>query len=152
MTTIAINANEIAADGLHTWGNEIRGMSFPKLRRDGATIYGLTGWAAMFDALIAWHKAGADPKDVPPSDGDWTLIVVDRPGWVAKYTKGCPYRDELSLSVPIGFGSGGDYAAGAMWAGKTPSEAVALVSEYLSDSGGAITVFQIQPELREAAE
>jgi len=155
MTTIAYDGTTIAADGQRTWGDQIAGLSFRKLRREGDTIYGFTGLAPMFDVMVAWHRNGADPGKLPvghDKDG-WTLVVVDKSG-LGKYTSTCPYIERFD--PPVAFGAGQDYAVGAMWAGATAEHAVRLVAQNTNHTGGDIQAIGVVPILAqqrpEAAE
>jgi hypothetical protein len=159
MTTIAVSASQIAADGQRIWGDLIAGRQFKKIRVCHGAIYAFTGLVPMHEPMIAWHAAGADPAKLPhgASDdkhGGWTLIVVDREG-VGKYTNSCPYLERLD--TPVAFGAGQDYAMGAMWHGASAGEAVRLVAAHTNHTGGVIQVVDIAEALgldkaREAAE
>lgn len=160
MTTIAITSTDIAADGMRTWGDEIRGLAFEKLRidREHKRIYGFTGTCALIDVMIKWHQDGANaeslPKQPTSDDHSWTLVVVDAQG-VHKYTSTCPYVE--SFDAPIGFGAGGEMALGAMLAGKSAREAVEIVAGQCNHTGGRIQSINIasvvgEPGLAVAAE
>jgi hypothetical protein len=151
MTTIAFDGANIAADGLaSTYDGEIRSLTREKLRVVGGYIYGMSGDAAMFGALIAWHRSGADPGELPPSGDDarWTLIVVDAAGGIYRYSHDCPYSD--ALEAPCAFGSGGDIALGAMLAKATAEQAVMLVAGRTTHTGGAIRTYNIYQTLGES--
>jgi ATP-dependent protease HslVU (ClpYQ) peptidase subunit len=149
MTTIAISKTAIAADGLRTWGDQVRGTSFHKILRvekDGEkTIYAMSGMAPMFLPLVQWHSMNnADPDKVPKGDGDWSLIVLTKPGMVVKYSSLCPYPEVFE--APIAFGAGGDYAMGAMMAGASASAAVEIVARLCNHTGGNITTIDLEKE------
>ena len=158
MTTIAIDRHEIAADGQRTWGGEYRGMDFEKIKIVDGVVYAYTGLTPLFGPMIEWHRRGANPEDLPKCSGDdgWTLIVIDRPGVVSKYTVTCPYREDFALDDPIAFGAGCDYAMGAMWHGATPTQAVMHVARHLNHTGGKIIAIAlplpIGQQMPEAAE
>jgi hypothetical protein len=160
MTTIAIDSmGFVAADGLRTWGGDIVARDEQKVRVRYGRIYALTGIAGGFEPLIKWHgEHKADPERLPKIGGDddsWTLIVIERPGEVMKFTKTCPYPE--CFRPPVAFGAGLDLAKGAMLWGATAPEAVKLVSEHTNHTGGEIQVVNISEALglqpiREAAE
>lgn len=142
MTTIAIDRTHVAADGLRTWGDEIRGTNHQKIRVSNGMIYALTGSAPMFGPAVEWHEKGADPKTVPKCDGrEWTLIVVDSSGIVTKWSDTCPYPE--SFDAPIAFGAGADLAMGAMLAGASARRAVELVAGLHVHTGGTIREIEI---------
>ena len=146
MTTIAVTATQMAADGLRTWGDQVCGRAHKKIKHIGHVLYGFTGLTAMFDPIVEWHQDGARPKDLPEckSDSGWSLIVVDRFG-ISKYTSTCPYPERFD--PPIAFGAGCDYAMGAMWAGRSAADAIRLVAENCSHTGGEIQVIDIAEAL-----
>ena len=161
MTTIAIDKyGTIAADGLRTWGGDIVGRTEQKIRMRHGRIYALTGTAGFFEPLIAWHgEHHANPEKMPKCEGenDWTLIVIDRPGLVTKYTKTCPYPE--TFEPPVAFGAGLDLAKGAMLFGASAREAVELVAHNTNHTGGEILSWDIAMALaahavpvKEAAE
>jgi ATP-dependent protease HslVU (ClpYQ) peptidase subunit len=152
MTTIAIDAHTIAADGLRTWGDDIVGRSERKIRIWGGRIYALTGMAPYFEALMTWHARGADPEKAIKCEApnSWMLIVIERPREVIKYTNTCPYPEVFT--PPIAFGAGLDLAKGAMLAGATAREAVQLAIDNTTHSGGEIQVEDIAAVLAEPVE
>ena len=145
MTTIAISDGFIVADGLRTWGSEIRGRAHKKIRVVGSLIYAFTGLVPMQEPMIEWHRAGADPTKLPhgaadDKHGGWTLIVIDKDG-IGKYTDGCPYLERFD--PPIAFGAGQDYAIGAMLVGASAQHAVEAVASLCNHTGGEIQVVDI---------
>ncbi len=141
MTTIAIKDDIIAADGRRSWGSEIRGEGCEKIKIKHGRIYAFTGVVPMFDPLIEWHNAGANPSAVPPSkDCDWHLIVIDAAG-VHKFSESCPHPE--MFDQPVAFGAGGDYAMGAMLAGADARRAVEITASITTHTGGKITAVGI---------
>ena len=162
MTTIAVTATEVAADGQRMWGCEIVNLTTEKIHVQDGMIYAFSGTFPLFHPMIEWHLAGADPKELPTGvdykENGWTLVVIDD-GGLFKYTSSCPYPEELE--PPIAFGAGGDYATGAMLHGATAKEAVEIVARLCNHTGGQIKVVDIakvtgftlrRTHLREAAE
>lgn len=158
MTTIAVDSRTIAADGWRTWGGDIVCRTEEKVRIRHGRIYALTGLAGVFEPLIAWHgERNADPERLPKcgDEDSWTLIVIERPGLILKYTKTCPYPEYFE--PPVAFGAGLDLAKGAMLWGATSSEAVQLVAQHTNHTGGRVLSYDIAEALglqqvREAAE
>lgn len=147
MTTIAFDGRTIAADGMRTWGGEIRGLAHQKLLVRGKCIYAFTGLTPMFEPMVAWHVGGATLEAMPrlpagPDEkGGWTLIVIDQKG-LGKYTDSCPYPERFD--PPIAFGAGGDYAIGAMLAGADAKRAVEIVSNLCNHTGGTIQAIDVE--------
>ena len=149
MTTIAIDAHGFAAaDGLRTWGGDIVGRTEEKLRLRYGRLYSLTGTYGVFEPLIKWHgEDKADPEKVPKLSGDnsWTLIVIEGPSLITKYTNTCPYAEPFD--PPVAFGAGLDLAKGAMLFGATAEQAVQLVADNTEHTGGRIQVVNIAEAL-----
>ena len=158
MTTIAIDAlGNIAADGRRTAGNEIIRYDAEKIKVSHGRIYALTGCCSLLDALISWHHAGADASKMPTykGDGGWYLIVFQADGMYT-YSNDVPYSMGDEIKAPMAFGSGQNWAMGAMLAGKSAKEAVEIACKVDIYSGGQIKVMNIAdtlaPKLKEAAE
>jgi hypothetical protein len=137
MTTIAMDGKTVAADTLRVSGTEIVDRQTAKIIvREGQT-FAFTGDFGVFEPLIAWYLAGADVAQVPKLDGDgsWLLLVPQR-DHVWSYSKAMPYGD--TFPYPTAWGSGGPYAQGALLAGKTPAEAVAIAMKLDIYTGGEI--------------
>jgi hypothetical protein len=147
MTTIIATLEEIAGDGLSCdRSDRILGYREEKIRvRDGA-IYAVSGAACVRDALIIWHKKGADPKEIPKlEDGyGWTMLVIDAKG-AFLLTSSAPYKDPVDL--PFALGSGGDYALGAIAAGADARRAIEIAAIYDRSTGGEIQVVNITQAL-----
>lgn len=158
MTTIAIDAfGNIAADGRSTSDNEICRHDVEKIIFRHGRIYGLTGCASMRDVLVEWHNAGADDHKLPVYSGGngWGLIVIRDDG-IYFYTNTCPHSMANEYKAPAAFGSGQQWAMGAMMAGKTAKEAVEIACKIDTGSGGNIISMNIADtlsmKLKEAAE
>ena len=158
MTTIAIDAlGNIAADGRVTCGNEIIRDDAEKITFQHGRIYALTGCSSMLTALVKWHHEGADANKLPLYKGDrgWFLIVIQDEGLFG-YSNDVPYAEPNEYNMPVAFGSGQNWAMGAMLKGATAREAVEIACQIDTGSGGKITSMNIAdtlaPKLKEAAE
>lgn len=141
MTTIATDGITIAADGLGVCGSERTWRDAKKLKVVGKRIYGITGDAPVFDALIQWHEDGAAPEKIPKIENPtWRLIVVDDAG-LRCFTPSCLFPD--TFPFPQSFGSGADYAAMAMHLGLSPRDAVEKASHFDVYTNDTITEINI---------
>jgi ATP-dependent protease HslVU (ClpYQ) peptidase subunit len=153
MTTIACDGQKVAADGLGCCGHEQSQTDVCKLKFSGNVIYGITGVRAMFDALIMWHKTGADSKNFPPLTGtdEHVSLLVFLSDHCLRFTNECPYPDEFPY--PQAFGSGPEYATAAMALGATAREAVEVAARFDVYTGGEITEMTLPVNVAtEAAE
>jgi ATP-dependent protease HslVU (ClpYQ) peptidase subunit len=139
MTVIAFDGITIAADkccvvsGLKTVTTKI----FKVLRPNGkAAVVAISGSLNIGLMLIDWFKNGeilADWPSLQDKDELWTrLIVLDANGL---YTYDNHHQKIPIESDPVAFGTGRDFALGAMSHGASAVEAVFIASQ-LSDSCG----------------
>lgn len=160
MTTIATDGRTIAADGLACFGNEVVSATARKMAVRGGRIYALAGAGGMMNALIDWVETGASPNNMPPvsdkSSGFAILVIGPDPSDRVFYSDVCPYPQPVP---PVfAFGSGADFALGAMHAGLSPEEAIGMVIRHRLNvhTGGEIQVIDIasviSPVLQAAAE
>ena len=149
MTTIAFDGRFLAADRRVMHSNEIIARACRKLdvAGDPAMAFASTGmiieeWRA---ALIGWWLAGHAPGDLPPFGGDikdaGSFVVIEPDGavWNATYVCPYPWRD----APPCAWGTGADFATGAMLAGKSAMEAVAIAAQRDANTGGGMQFIDI---------
>lgn len=144
MTTIAWDGKTVAADSLKTIrdGFERRAGSFQKIKRVGDIVYAITGSAALFDPLIEWHKEGAFRNKMPKDKHDgYSALLVFSEGRCFCYTTDIGYPEELF--APDAFGSGSDYALGALHAGVDAARAVQVAMICNPQTGGEIQVVDL---------
>lgn len=144
MTTIAWDGRYVAADSLMISGSYKHPMPYQKLRLGNGVVYGLTGFAAWFDAWIKWYEAGADPAATPAcnlsGDNAGSFIVFAKDN-VKFYTREMPYP--LKLEAPDAWGSGAEYAIGAMMAGAKADEAIRIAIKVDHGTGGEAQVIDL---------
>lgn len=135
MTTIASDGKTVAADGLSTFIDERVNHDYRKITLfEHDKLFGFTGKEAIFKPAIVWYLGGADPDKIPKAK-DWGLYVFTLQG-VDRFTDESPYADRFPY--PCAFGSGRDYAMGAMLAGASPKKAVEIAALLDVYTGGVI--------------
>lgn len=160
MTIIASDGTTLAGDGRVIAGHShIVTDDFQKIKVRGnpPRIYAICGLLAIFDALIAWHLAGAKADDVPklPKDTDgWSLLVIDHQG-PKLYQSNAPYA--FPVSYPFAMGIGEEYAITLLDVGFSPERAIRQACKREAHAGGEIQVVNIAEalglgQIREAAE
>lgn len=160
MTTIATDGRTVAADGLACFGSEVISTTAQKITVCGGRIYAVSGAGGMVKALVDWIEMGASPSSMPPvsdkSSGFSLLVIGPGPDERFFYSDVCPYPQPVP---PVfAFGSGADFALGAMHAGLSPEEAIGMVIRHRLNvhTGGEIQVIDIasviSPVLQAAAE
>lgn len=139
MTTIAYRDGILAADGRVTAGGLILTDQCKKITRlsDGS-LFALCGDDLLEERLIEWLENCE--TSAPPQGKDFTAVLVETDGSLKVFTgqgdRFVPYQFDRFCA----FGSGEDFAYGAMEMGATAELAVraAIARNYLS--GGSIQV------------
>ena len=139
MTTIATDGKSMAGDGLCIGNGLVHGTSVRKvfLLSDGR-IVGIAGCAYTPGAFVPWLESGGDKPDLPEC---FEALVLHPNGRCQSYNEKCFAMDQ---EVPAVTGSGGAVALGAMLAGKSPEEAVAIACLRDTGTGGTIVVERVQ--------
>ncbi len=135
MTTIAWDGLTLAADSLVTAGKD-RWGSHRKLIKHKGRLIAFTGSIAGGLVLIEWFCEGAEPQEFPrlKSDEHAQLIVVaDGKAWHYE-SRHIPSM----CGVPSAWGTGREYALGAMAAGADARQAVRIAARFDALTGGRI--------------
>lgn len=146
MTVIAWDGRSVAADTLATAGGYRDQKPSRKIVRRGDYAYGIVGYPAWFEAWIKWHERGADPAFIPSSGisaDDAGNFLVFKADAAFVCSARMPYLAEVG--APDAWGSGCDFAIGAMHAGADAREAVAIAIACSPSCGGSIDVIELLP-------
>lgn len=133
MTTIATDGKTIAADSRGTAAEIIRCNTEEKLvRLSDGRIVGYSGTSHAARAYVAWLEAGGER---PQITGNFSALVLHPDGSAEVH-----YSDDMPdrVDLPAVLGSGGSIALGAMLAGATPAEAVAIAAQRDPFTGGEV--------------
>jgi ATP-dependent protease HslVU (ClpYQ) peptidase subunit len=144
MTTLAFDGKTFAADKQSTCGSRKATVTkvwkiTPKGRK-GSVLLGVCG--NVVDGLLVkeWVEAGM-PVDDKPVIEDVGAIVVTPTGRILELDNSVvPIEIEDSF---IAIGSGGNYAMGAMAAGKSAVEAVEIAGRFDPYTGRGVTVVEL---------
>jgi ATP-dependent protease HslVU (ClpYQ) peptidase subunit len=148
MTTIACDGKNVAADGRTTVGPELVWNDRAKIVVRPTFIAAFCGLAAGKLVLPQWIENGADPTQYPPGLHDNCTI------WL--YRKGAKTPEVQSGNVPYftpipwvhAFGTGREYAMGAMAMGASAADAVRVAVRWDLNSGGRVTSINIREHFR----
>jgi ATP-dependent HslUV protease subunit HslV len=140
VTTIAYRDGVLAADTQITAGGGVSGH-VQKAFRKGSILYSTTGCSGLGDAFLTWVAGGlkGDPPVMKEDDNDAHGYIFpggDRVVW--RFNKVWATHHAPFFA----FGSGADYALGAMEMGATAEQAVAAAIKFDTNSGGPITVLR----------
>lgn len=154
MTTLASDGRTVAGDGLETSGNEPVRFDVQKLfRGHNGEVLGFLGASAFRQPVLDWYRAGCNPESMPKADDGshyaWTFAVF-KPEHALLYRCDCPYPS--TFPYPAAFGSGENYALGALFADATPERAVHIAARLNVKTGGTIAVMSIIPGTATVAE
>lgn len=139
MTTIAYRDGILAADKQATdCGLAFAISKLWRLRRAGGDelLLAACGNADAGLAMRDWYERGASREDFPEiqKGDDWCrLIVVTREG--VKFFERLPYAIQPDPAPFMAWGSGRDFALGAMALGASAVEAVEIASRFDVHSG-----------------
>ena len=143
MTTISFDGRYLAADGFTFRSNALVARDKTKITLHEGVAYAMTGAANWLAEWIVWAQNGSDPKWTPPhslGDEGSSLIRIVPVGNRGLIAETCcwhlPYWGEDR--APTAWGSGMDFAIGAMDAGANAMEAVRIASARNTTTGGTI--------------
>lgn len=136
MTVIAYDGQSMSVDSLLTDGDLRAGM-VRKFRHlpDGSVVFCTGNWDAaqtIFDAL--------ERGEVPDASlfSDATIVTLDARGQVWEQNN---YPRKSRIAKPWAWGSGGDLAIGALYAGASSRQAAQIAAKLDTACGGKIWTF-----------
>lgn len=147
MTTIAYDGRFLAADTRGTYGNDgICQAVCHKLRVENDVAFSATGRItdAWLTKLIDWWALGARADNMPARGSDeevGNFIIVSQNGALS-LTYGTPYPQEMGK--PVAWGSGANYAIGAMEMGADAMRAVLVAMKHDGPTGGDIEFIDME--------
>lgn len=154
MSVIAWDGKTLAADKLATDCD--MSMETVKIRKiesgtHAGHVIAWTGCDASGTFLADWYEAGAIPEKWPTQaqmdrESSSRLIVVT-PDGKCKHYQGTTHAIALPVREPFrAWGSGRDFAMGAMAAGASAKVAVLIASQFCVTCGGGIDFFNVVPQ------
>lgn len=144
MTVICYANGVLAADKRAT--NNGMARTVTKIRRVRGHLCGGAGDFAMLQEMFAWFERGADPADVPAfqKTSDFVSFLAITPeGRILKYEQSA-YPIDFTESGSYVFGSGRDYAAAALYLGKSAKEAVEVASALDTTCGNGVDTLELE--------
>lgn len=140
MSTVAWDGKIIAADKMAVNCGLERKKS--KLFKHDNVVYAVTGELSEGLVLIQWHKDGADIEKYPKfqTPEDWTRLIVAEYGKITVY-EAHPYPTEEEPFMA--WGSGRDFAMGAMEMGAGAVRAIEIASKHSCGTGLGVDYFVV---------
>lgn len=109
---------------------------------DGVCIAG-SGLSHQVNDFVDWWKKGRDQNSAP-SVTESTIAIIHHDGRIEEYFEHCIGRPFDELDPPMAWGSGCEYALGAMLAGADAKRAVEIACERDVTCGGDIQVVTLE--------
>ena len=144
MTVIAWDGKYIAADRLAEYcglGSKVTKLHTSK---NGDCVIGFTGGLENGLGLMEWFNNGAVKEEWPDwqKTEDWCRLIIAASDVVFAYER-LPYRIVVNEGFAA-FGSGRDYALGAMAQGADAIEAVGIASNFCTTCGYGIDAYELE--------
>jgi hypothetical protein len=138
MTTVAFDGKTLAADNMMVARGGIpivRTKIYKTTKNSKWKAVGAAGNSYCIVPVVDYIRGVSKkvPEQFPEEEGTILLIDKNNKPWMMN-GKQVP----IEVCVPFAIGSGGDYALGAMAAGKTASEAVAIAATLDVNTGKGI--------------
>ena len=143
MSIVAWDGKIMAADKICT-SADMRVTTTKIVKLDDGTVLAWVGEQGGGFALTEWYKNGKKRCDWPSVQGteNWTrLIVADETG-VSFYERE-PFPQKVEEHF-MAWGSGRDFAMGAMAMGASAKEAVEIASRFSISCGNGVDCFEVQ--------
>lgn len=147
MTVIVYDGASVSADRLMGAGNQRFKTPVDKLQlsSDGMRVYGIAGEFYWFQAWIDWYEKSQNPRLLPVrnvSDNDSCgVFLVFHRDFAHEYSYARPYS--VAILEPDAWGSGADFAVGALDAGLNARDAAAVASARCKHCGNGLLTFNL---------
>lgn len=146
MTTIVFDGLSVAADRLACAGDMLCKGPVVKLviSDDKQRLYGITGCLSNFVAWIKWFEVGANPEKLPAASDNDCFLVFHRSlekHQHRAYRAKTPYGE--LIDERDAWGSGCDFAIGALDAGLSARDCVIIASGRDKSSGNGVLAYDL---------
>lgn len=145
MTIIVWDGVTLAADRQATQSDIARKVK--KIRRIRGHLVGASGQWDLAQEMFDWFAKGAKAEEWPASqrkDETWVgLLVITPKGKILKYEQ-APIPMDFSMNRNYAFGSGRDFAYGAMAMGADARDAVRVASQFCTGCGMGVDTLTLE--------
>jgi hypothetical protein len=145
MTIIAFDGKSLAADRLAD-DNGTKKLTTKIKRLSNGDIAAGSGVSWQLALLQKWYLEGQDPEKWPPRqypETEWpSRMIIATKGEILTYELG-PIPNKLENAY-YAWGSGQDYAMGALAMGATAKRAVEIAGELSTTCGLGVDVFDLE--------
>ena len=144
MTVIAWDGKTLAADKMTVCGD--MGSTVTKIFKPDNSEYilAICGEIAKGLVLVDWFINGQNKEDYPEfqSTDDWARLVCAKKGEILSFE-----ADPIPITIEDDYhawGTGRDYAMGAMYAGCTAEEAILAANKHSITCGCGVDAFKLE--------
>lgn len=140
MSVVAWDGTTIAADRQATC-HDMRRQTVKLVRGyDKRIVFSWTGTESLGRMLMKWYEDGRDPAKWPAAQAtsDWTRLLVARKQYIEEFEQ--QPTPTIHRTTFAAWGSGRDFAMGALAMGASARHAVVIASRYNVTCGMGITV------------
>lgn len=152
MSVIVFDGKTLAADMQVSYGSTRCKISKIRKLKDG-TVLAVTGSECSGALMMQWYEEGADFSKYPACQtdkDDWSRLVVVLPSRKVFCYEKYPVRIDV-IQIPMAWGSGQDFALGALAMGADARKAVGIACQYSTDCGFGVEAFDIEIKNGKAA-
>lgn len=153
MTVIVWDGKSLTTDKQATQSDLMRTVTKSRIIR--GHLCAVAGDWDLAQEMFVWFERGAKPDEVPPffrSKEDWVAFVAITPDKRVLKFERSPYPMDFTETVEkdgwFVFGSGRDFAVGALAMGASPEEAVRIASKYCTTCGNGVDVLHLPKKRR----
>jgi hypothetical protein len=142
VTTIAYRDGVLAADTAMCLSGTMVGQMVKIVRRDDGDMAGTSGNADFASKFQDWFMGGENGESPKPTESERHMdrgVIFRKAGPIEVFEPGGMFKISADYYA---FGSGMDYAIGAMFAGAEATVAVEAAIEHDPHSGGTVTVLR----------
>jgi ATP-dependent protease HslVU (ClpYQ) peptidase subunit len=146
MSIIVWDGKTLAADCQVSYGGTACKVSKIRRLKNGAII-AMTGGECSGEMMAQWYEQGANLSNYPACQtdkDDWSRLIVVMPSGLLfcyeRYPVAVPVRQ-----VPMAWGSGQDFALGALAMGADARKAVEIASQFSTDCGLGVEAIEVEP-------
>jgi hypothetical protein len=119
------------------------GYKFRPLTDGSRGVMAFTGELAQGLAMMHWYESGAVREQFPHFQNTdmWSRLIVAQPGY-------CCYYEATPFAIPViesfaAWGSGRDFALGALARGASAKQAVEIACHFNTDCGLGVDCFEL---------
>lgn len=142
MSVVVWDGKTLAADKQGTCGDLMKKTTKIK-RAESGDLLAWVGTSEYGLVLAQWYENGCKPEDWPEfqKSDEWSRLIVVHKGKAYEYET-TPTRQPVE-TVPMAWGSGSDFALGALAMGADAAEAVRVASKYSVSCGFGVDAFRV---------